>query len=90
MCRNIKSLFNLDPPATREEIRASSLQYVRKIAGFSKPSKVNEPSFLAAVDEISNVSARLLQSLRTEAGPRNREEIAKLKARAAERYGPRD
>ena len=88
MCRNIKTLFNFDPPTTHEEIQAASLQFVRKISGFTKPSKANESAFLAAVDEIAGVSARLLRSLETNAPPKNREEeAAKAKARAAERYG---
>jgi hypothetical protein len=88
MCRNIKALFNFDPPVTDEEIRAASLQFVRKITGFNKPSKVNEAAFLAAVDEIAALSARLLRSLDTSAPPKNREEeAAKAKARAAERFG---
>jgi hypothetical protein len=86
MCRNIKPLFNFDPPVTAEEIRGASLQFVRKISGFSKPSKANEASFLAAIDEIAGVSARLLRSLETNAPPKNREEeAAKAKARAAKR-----
>ena len=76
MCRNIKTLFNFDPPVNAEEIRAASLQFVRKISGFNKPSKANEASFLAAVDEVSAVSARLLHSLETNAPPKNREEEA--------------
>ena len=88
MCRNIKTLFNFDPPVTAEEIRAASLQFVRKISGFNKPSKANEASFLAAVDEIAGISARLLRGLDTNAPPKNREEeAAKAKARAAERFG---
>ena len=88
MCRNIKPLFNFDPPVTDEEIRAASLQFVRKISGFTKPSKANESSFQAAVDEISSVSARLLSSLETSSTPKNREEeAAKARARAAERFG---
>jgi hypothetical protein len=88
MCRNIKTLFNFDPPVTPEEIRAASLQFVRKITGFNKPSKANEGSFLAAVDEIAGISARLLSSLETNAPPKSREEeAAKAKARAAERFG---
>jgi hypothetical protein len=84
MCRNIKTLFNFDPPVTPDEIRNASLQFVRKISGFNKPSKVNEASFLAAVDEIAEVSARLIHSLETSAPPKNREEEAtKAKARAA-------
>jgi hypothetical protein len=86
MCRNIKPLFNFDPPVTAEEIRAASLQFVRKITGFNKPSKANEASFLAAVDEIAGISASLLHSLESHAPPKNREEeAAKAKARAAER-----
>jgi hypothetical protein len=88
MCRNIKTLFNFDPPVTNEEIRAASLQFVRKISGFNKPSKANESSFLAAVDEIAGISTRLLHSLETNAPPKTREEeAAKAKARAAERFG---
>jgi hypothetical protein len=88
MCRNIKTLFNFDPPVTDEEVRAASLQFVRKISGFTKPSKANEPLFLAAVDEIAGVSARLLHSLETSALPKNREdEAVKAKARSAERFG---
>ena len=88
MCRNIKTLFNFDPPVTDEEIRAASLQFVRKISGFNKPSKANEPVFLVAVDEIAGVAARLLRSLETTASPRNREEEAqKAKARATARFG---
>jgi len=88
MCRNIKTLFNFDPPVTPEEIRAASLQFVRKISGFNKPSKANEGPFLAAVDEITEISTRLLRSLETNAPPKNREEeAAKAKARAAERFG---
>jgi hypothetical protein len=88
MCRNIKTLFNFDPPVTNEEVRAASLQFVRKVSGFNKPSKANEVPFQAAIDEIANVVSRLLQSLETNAQPRNREEeMLKLKARAAERFG---
>ena len=88
MCRNIKVLFNFEPPVTTEEIRAASLQFVRKISGFSKPSKANEDSFGAAVDEIARISTRLLNGLETNAPSRNREEeAAKAKARAAERFG---
>jgi hypothetical protein len=88
MCRNIKTLFNFEPPVTSEEVRASSLQYVRKISGINKPSKANEARFLAAVDEIAAVSARLLHSLETNAPPKDRAvEAAKAKARAAERFG---
>jgi hypothetical protein len=88
MCRNIRTLFNFDPLVTDEEIRAASLQFVRKITGFNKPSKANEASFLAAVDEIAGISTRLIHSLETTAPPRNREqEAAKAKARAAVRFG---
>jgi hypothetical protein len=88
MCRNIKTLFNFDPPVTEEEIRAASLQFVRKISGLNKPSKANEATFLAAVDEVAAVSTRLLHSLETTAPPKNREEeAAKARARAAERFG---
>jgi hypothetical protein len=88
MCRNIKTLFNFDPPVTDEEVHAASLQFVRKITGFNKPSKANEASFLAAVEEVAAISTRLLRSLETAAVPRNREEeAAKAKARAAERFG---
>ena len=87
MCRNIKPLFNFDPPVTPEEVRAASLQFVRKISGFTKPSKANEEAFAAAVEEIAGVSSRLLDSLSTTATPKNREEEArKAKARVAERY----
>jgi hypothetical protein len=75
MCRNIKPLFNFDPPHTVDEIRAASLQYVRKISGFNKPSKVNEPAFLAAVDEVARISNELLSSLRTDAIPKDRMEL---------------
>jgi hypothetical protein len=88
MCRNIKTLFNFDPPVTDDEIRAASLQFVRKISGFNKPSKANEGSFGAAVDEIAAIATRLLRSLETNAPSRDRaEEAAKAKARAAERFG---
>ena len=87
MCRNIKPLFNFDPPVTPEEVRAASLQFVRKITGFNKPSKANEVAFQAAIDEIARISARLIHSLETAAPPKNREEeAAKAKARAAERF----
>lgn len=87
MCRNIKILFNFDPPVTDEEVRAASLQFVRKISGFNKPSKANEGVFLAAVDEIAGISTRLLMSLETNAPARNREEQAqKARLRAAERF----
>ena len=88
MCRNIKTLFNFDPPVTDEEVRAASLQFVRKITGFNKPSKANEASFLNAVEEVAAISNRLLRSLETTAPPKNREEeAAKARARAAERFG---
>ena len=88
MCRNIKILFNFEPPVTDEEIRAASLQFVRKISGFSKPSKANESAFTAAIDEIAGASNRLLRSLETNAPSRSREAgAAKAKARAAERFG---
>jgi hypothetical protein len=88
MCRNIKTLFNFEPPVTPEEVRAASLQFVRKISGFNKPSKVNEHAFLTAIDEIADVSTRLLLSLETVAPPKNRdEEAAKARARAKERFG---
>jgi hypothetical protein len=87
MCRNIKTLFNFDPPVTEDEIRAASLQFVRKISGFNKPSKSNEVLFARAVEEIAEVSGRLLRSLETNASPKNREEeAARAKARAANRY----
>jgi hypothetical protein len=88
MCRNIKTLFNFDPPVTDEEVRAASLQFVGKISGFHKPSKANEDAFQAAVDQIAGISTRLLASLETNAPPKNREEEAqKAKLRAAERFG---
>ena len=88
MCRNIKTLFNFDPPVTDDEVRAASLQFVRKISGFTKPSKANEGSFLSAVDEIAGISTRLLRSLETNAPPKNREEeAAKARVRALERFG---
>jgi hypothetical protein len=88
MCRNIKTLYNFDPPVTTEEVRAASLQFVRKISGFHTPSKANEGAFLAAVDEVAGTSMRLLRSLETTAPPKNRDEEArKAKARAAERFG---
>ena len=90
MCRNIKMLFNFDPPVTEEEVRAASLQFVRKVSGFTKPSKANEAAFSRAVDEIAAVSARLLGSLETNAQPRSREEeAARAKARNAVRFGLR-
>lgn len=88
MCRNIKTLFNFEPPVTEEEVQAASLQFVRKITGFNKPSKANEAAFLAAVDEVAKISSGLLHTLQTTAPPRNREEeAAKARARAAERFG---
>jgi len=89
MCRNIRPLFNFDPPVTEEEIRAASLQFVRKISGFTKPSKANEDAFSRAVDEVAAAARTLVDSLTTSAPPRDREvEAAKAKVRAAERYGP--
>lgn len=88
MCRNIKPLFNFDPPVTDDEVRAASLQFVRKISGFTKPSKTNEEAFDRAIDEVSAAARRLMDSLVTSAPARDREiEAAKAKARAAERYG---
>jgi hypothetical protein len=88
MCRNIRTLHNFDPPATREEIEAAALQYVRKISGTNKPSQANEAAFESAVEEVAAASHRLLDSLVTAAPPRNREvEAAKARARAAERFG---
>ena len=88
MCRNIKTLFNFDPPATDEEIKAASLQFVRKLSGFTRPSKANEDAFNEAIEEVSAVARRLIDSLVTSADPRNREEVAaRLKARSAERFG---
>jgi hypothetical protein len=88
MCRNIRTLFNFEPPVTEEEVRAASLQFVRKISGFTKPSKANESAFEKAVDEVAEVSMRLLRSLETTAPPKNREEeAAKAKARGVERFG---
>ena len=88
MCRNIKTLFNFEPPVTDEEIHAASLQFVRKITGFNKPSKANEAAFFSAVDDVAAISARLLVSLATTATPRNRhDEAAKAQARAALRFG---
>jgi len=87
VCRNIKTLFNFEPPVTDEEIRAASLQFVRKVSGFNKPSKANEAAFLAAIEEIATVSRNLLSSLETTAPPRTREEeAAKARARAAQRF----
>ena len=88
MCRNIRTLYNFDPPASEDEIQAAALQYVRKISGFTKPSQVNEAAFNAAVEEIAEVSARLLDSLETTASPKDREnEAAKAKARSLQRFG---
>lgn len=90
MCRNIKMLFNFDPPSTPEEIHAASLQFVRKISGFNKPSKANEEAFFAAIHAIDDVTKKLLDSLETNAPARNREEeIARLKALSARRFGDR-
>jgi hypothetical protein len=90
MCRNIKTLFNFDPPSTDEEIHAASVQFVRKLSGFTHPSKANEAAFDQAVEEVANVARRLIDSLVTSAEPRNREEVtARLKARAVERFGAR-
>ena len=87
MCRNIKTLFNFDPPATDEEIRAASLQFVRKLSGFNKPSQANEAAFMQAIDEVAEVARRLIDSLKTGASPRNREEAAAAaRARSAERF----
>lgn len=88
MCRNIKTLFNFEPPVTEVEIRAAALQFVRKISGFNKPSKANEAVFAAAVDSIAHIAGHLLASLESSAAPRNREaEAAKARARAAQRFG---
>jgi hypothetical protein len=88
MCRNIKTLFNFDPPATEEEIRAASLQFVRKLSGFHEPSKANEAAFNKAIEETAIVAQKLLSTLTTQAVPHNREvEAAKARARAAERFG---
>lgn len=88
MCRNIKPLFNFDPPSTEEEIRAAALQFVRKITGFNKPSKTNEAAFLGAIEEIARTSSRLLHSLETNASPKSREEeAARAHARAVRRFG---
>lgn len=87
MCRNIKMLFNFDPPVTPEEVRAASLQFVRKISGFNKPSKANEEAFTAAIEAISGISMQLLSSLETNSPAKNRaEEVARLKARSAKRF----
>jgi hypothetical protein len=87
MCRNIRTLFNFEPPATTDEVQAASLQFVRKISGFTKPSRANEAAFNAAVDEIARIASELLTTLEANAAPKNREEeAAKAKARAAQRY----
>jgi hypothetical protein len=87
MCRNIRTLFNFDPPATDEEIRAASVQFVRKLSGFTRPSQANEAAFDQAIDEVAAVARRLIDSLVTSAAPRDREEwAARAKARAAERF----
>ena len=87
MCRNIRTLFNFEPPVTDEEIRAASLQFVRKVSGFTKPSKANEAAFLAAIDQIAAVSKSLLSSLETTAPPKDRADVAaKARARAAQRF----
>ena len=88
MCRNIKTLFNFDPPATDEEILAASLQFVRKLSGFNAPSRANEKAFNAAIEEVAAVARRLIDSLETNAPPKNRdEEAARARARSAERFG---
>jgi hypothetical protein len=88
MCRNIKTLFNFDPPATDEEVRAASLQFVRKLSGFTAPSKANEKVFNKAVEDVAKIARRLVDDLQTNAPPKDREEeAAKARARAAERYG---
>jgi hypothetical protein len=89
MCRNIKNLFNFDPPVTAEEVRAASLQFVRKVCGFAKPSKTNEGPFETAVDDVATIVTRLLRSLETTAAPKNRAaEAAKAKGRSVRRFGP--
>lgn len=89
MCRNIKTLFNFEPPVTEAEIQAASLQFVRKVSGFNKPSKVNEVAFLAAVEEIAAATGNLLRALETNAPPKDRiEEAARMRARAAQRFSP--
>jgi hypothetical protein len=88
MCRNIRTLFNFDPPATDEEIRAASLQFVRKLSGFNAPSHANEAAFNSAIDEVADVARRLIDALETSSPPKNREEeAAKARARAVERFG---
>jgi len=90
MCRNIKTLFNFDPPATDEEIRAASVQFVRKLSGFTKPSKANEAAFDRAVDDVAAIARTLIDSLSTTATPRNREEVAaRARERSVERFGAR-
>jgi hypothetical protein len=90
MCRNIKTLFNFDPPATDEEIRAASIQFVRKLSGFTRPSKANERAFDEAIDEVTAIARRLIDSLETTSPARSREEFAaRARARAAERFGAR-
>jgi hypothetical protein len=90
MCRNIKTLFNFDPPATDEEIRAASLQFVRKLSGFNAPSKANEPAFDRAIDDVAKVARRLIDSLQTTAAPKNRDQVAAAaRARSIERFGAR-
>jgi len=87
MCRNIRTLYNFDPPASEEEVRAAALQYVRKISGFTKPSRANEEAFARAIDAVAEASEQLLHDLRTAAPPKNREaEAAKARARSAQRY----
>ena len=89
MCRNIKTLFNFEPPVTEAEIRAASLQFVRKISGFNAPSKTNQAAFFSAVDEVARISGQLLASLESTAAPKNRqEEVDKARARAVQRFGP--
>ena len=88
MCRNIRTLFNFDPPVTDDEIHAAALQFVRKVSGFNKPSKANEAAFLFSIDEIARISSNLLQSLETNSPPKNRaEEIARARARSEKRFG---
>lgn len=88
MCRNIKTLYNFEPPATGEEIKAASLQFVRKLSGYNKPSKVNEAAFYGAVEEVAAIARKLLDSLETTAEPRDRDiEAARARARAADRFG---
>lgn len=88
MCRNIRTLFNFDPPATDEEIRAASVQFVRKLSGFTKPSKTNEAAFESAIEDVAAIARRLMDDLITQAPPRNREEVAaRARAEAAKRFG---